>query len=626
MARRGWEDRYPTLGSALTVRTVPELSGLARLLGDEPPKRKDELITFVCKRMDEAGLRRQWGRLGPLEQSAVAEVVHGPGAALDLQQIRAKYGGSPQLGRLPWSARGKDVPGRLLLFFHGNGLVMPDDVKAALARVVPPPEAPTVASIDDVPAALSIPWETYDYQTKQRASGVVEEPVVRRDMETAARHDLLAVLRLVDSGEVRVSTKTSLPSAAAVRAVGAVLLGGDYYPDEAPADDGTDAALVLSLRGDPPGPIRAYSWPLLVQAAGLAERSGSRLQLTAAGRKALSAAPHQTLKTAWKRWLRTTMLDELRRVDVIKGQTGAGARSLVAVGRRREGLAAALAELPLGRWVEFGELARYLRAVDRDFTVARSPWSLYLVDAHYGALGYSADPWELIEGRYARCFLLEYAASLGIVDVAYVPPACGDTSWEDLWGTDDMVWFSRYDGLQYLRLTPLGAWCTGAADRYLPRPAEARSALRVLPTLEVVAPDPDPSDRLTLDAYGAQTSDAVWRLDLRGLLAAAERGLSTSALRDFLRSASGEELPASVGQLLADAEERSRALEPSVPALLIRCQDRALAVLIAGDRKTAPHCLLAGERHLAVPADSEAPFRRGLRELGYCLAAAGPER
>jgi hypothetical protein len=42
------------------------------------------------------------------------------------------------------------------------------------------------------------------------------------------------------------------------------------------------------------GPIRAFGWPLVVQAGGLAQLSGERLQLTTAGRKALAAPAAET--------------------------------------------------------------------------------------------------------------------------------------------------------------------------------------------------------------------------------------------------------------------------------------------------------------------------------------------
>ena len=55
-----------------------------------------------------------------------------------------------------------------------------------------------------------------------------------------------------------------------------------------------------------------------------------------------------------------------------------------------------------------------------------------------------------------------------------------------MWGTDDLSYLSRYDGLMHMRLTNLGAYCLGLTETYSPPPAEARTVLTVRPNLEVV--------------------------------------------------------------------------------------------------------------------------------------------
>jgi len=73
------------------------------------------------------------------------------------------------------------------------------------------------------------------------------------------------------------------PSAKGMAAIREVLVGGDFYPSEEREHTWQQEI----------GPIRAFAWPLLVQAAGLASIAGSRLALTAAGRRALVRAPHR---------------------------------------------------------------------------------------------------------------------------------------------------------------------------------------------------------------------------------------------------------------------------------------------------------------------------------------------
>jgi hypothetical protein len=117
----------------------------------------------------------------------------------------------------------------------------------------------------------------------------------------------------------------------------------------------------------------------------------------------------------------------------------------------------------------------------------------------------------------------------------------------------------------------------------------------------------------------------VWQLEAGKLLAATEEGRSVDEIREFLSARSGAPLPDTVACLLEDVAERCARVHDRGLARLIECADPTLAALIAGDTRTRKHCMRAGERHLVVPASSEAAFRRALREVGYLLASGGAQ-
>ncbi|MBU1752162.1 MAG: hypothetical protein KKA73_31160, partial [Chloroflexi bacterium] len=128
------------------------------------------------------------------------------------------------------------------------------------------------------------------------------------------------------------------------------------------------------------------------------------------------------------------------------------------------------------------------QAAGHTFAVARDLWHLYIADPNYGSLGYAGyGEWPLLQGRYLLAFLFEYAATLGLIDVAYIHPSGARPDYHDNWGTDDLDCLSRYDGLLYFRLTGLGAWCLGLTAEYTqcpadePAPLEVRQVLQVLP-------------------------------------------------------------------------------------------------------------------------------------------------
>ncbi|MFB4268211.1 hypothetical protein [Nonomuraea sp. GTA35] len=422
-----------------------------------------------------------------------------------------------------------------------------------------------------------------------------------RATEAEAPANLQAVLQLCAAGKLRCSEKTRRPSAATVTAVTSVLAAGDFYAGE---------------------PIAAFAWPLLLQAGGLAALTEGKLRLTARGRAALTRPAAETIRDLWRRWTDNTLIDEFSRIEAIKGQRGKNV--LTAVKPRRQNVAAALALCEQGEWVAIDDLFALMRRQGLSPVIARSAramWKLYLLDPQYGSLGYEGfGDWPILEGRYTLAVVFEYAATLGLIDVAYVEPEGAREDYHDNWGSDGLERLSRYDGLRAIRMNDLGAFALGRSDTYEPPESTTDLGLKVLPNFDVVVTGSlPPVDRLTLDAYAVQTSDRVWTLSARSLREALGKGGDLGRLRAFLGERSGQPLPGTVATLLTDVERKARQVRDRGLVRLIEADDAATAALIAGDRKAGKLCRLLGDRHLCVSLEDEAAFRRAARSLGYVL-------
>ena len=276
--------------------------------------------------------------------------------------------------------------------------------------------------------------------TKERAVAADVGPVLVRWTAPDALSNLVSVLELAADGQVRYSASTRRPAAATVKLVEDVLVAGDFY------DSGE--------------PIAAFAWPLLIQVGGLARLAGTRLELSPRGRAALARPSYEALGALWARWLGSVSTDELARIEAIKGQRKPG--TLTSAITRRAAVAAALAGLQPGAWTGAGKLLASLRAQQQPPLVAarslRALWRLYVVDSYFGSLGHAGSrTWDLVEGRYALCVLFEYAATLGLIDVAYTDPRGARDDYRALWGADQLSCLSRYDGLSAVRVNELGA-------------------------------------------------------------------------------------------------------------------------------------------------------------------------
>ena len=604
--------RYATVEMALNAENVDHLKKLTALLPTTTkPTRKANLVGLVLEHLEGDGLKRLWSQLDGFQQSAISEVVYADSSVFQADRFVAKYGKSPNFGTTDrW---GYDrTPSLLGLFFYRD--ILPEDLKARFKEFVPPPPSLTLKTLDGVPVRVQRKVQVYDYSTNKYRAKIEEVPVVIREMEQAAQHEITAVLRLISAGKLGISDKTLQPTATTVKAITGLLYEGDFYEaNTAPKEE--------EYEEEEAGPIRAQAWPLLVQGAKLAELSAKKLALTKTGQKALTSPPAETLKAAWEQWQKNTLFDEFRRIDAVKGQTGRGKTGMTAPRGRRDAVVLALKTCPVGAWVGVDDFMRYIIAAGYDFDITRDEWSLYVEDPNYGSLGQAGNTWSLMQGRYILCLLFEYVATLGMIDVAYTPPALARSDYSSLWGVDDLEFFSRYDGLLAFRINALGAYELGLTTTYTPAVQPKRVLLRVLPNRDVVviAPPLPGGDVILLNLFAAQASEGVWHLDQAKTLAALEEGHLLSELRTLLTERSEGELPATVTRFLDETEERGNKLRDRGICRLIECNDPHLLLLLTHDPRTKSHCFAAGERHLVVPASSEAAFRKALRQLGYIL-------
>ncbi|KAF0250507.1 MAG: hypothetical protein FD167_81 [bacterium] len=610
---------------ALNAITVDDLKKLVLLLPtSERATRKLDLISIIIKHLEEQNLKTLWSKLDKTQQAAVSEVVHSSTNYYESARFAAKYGEHPNWGESSsWSSSYITNPSPLNLFFYKKAI--PLDLKERLKTFVPKPNKITLKVVDEIPEHFKLHWRDFDYETRSYKTGTQEIPIVNCETERAAQHDVQAVLRLIDVGKVTVSNKTLLPPSSTMKFIESVLESGDYYNQ--PSSSSNKQKDVQEDEDDyeeKVGYIKAFAWSMLMQATNLVELTGKRLSLTKAGKKALSLPPVEVIKDIWKRWTKTKIFDEFRRIDVIKGQTGKAKRHFTAMEGRRSVIAKALTDCEVGKWVSTKEFSRYMVAAGHDFEVVREAYELYICEHGYGNLGYEGyGGWNILQERYLLCLLFEYMATLGLIDVAYVPPSGIRTDYSKMWGTDDLSFLSRYDGLLYFRLNSLGAYCLGILDKYTPTPMESKPTLRVLPNREIAAIGAklSPSDQLLLDLYTQKVSDSVWKLDQAKIMSAIETGRKISELEEFLEARSSHQIPETVKHFISDLAERANCLKNRGQAQLIECVDVALATLIANDSRTKKFCLLAGERHIVVLAEFESQFRKALRQIGYVIAS-----
>ncbi len=587
---------WPTVAKALNAHTIAELKLLAEAAGIRPEGRKAERIEHLCHSLEGQRLRFLWGRLSPSQRAAVAMAAYSRSGRLSREGYRVLHNQDPDFGER--SRFGPDIarPSLLCLFIHGDRI--PGDLRRRLQEIVPAPDVSPVRTFKAPPdrIAVSVPDGR-----RENLPLLYEVHVAKRS--AAALLELQDMTHLLEARSLSVTPRTQVPSSSSERAVAAILAGGRDFLDE--------------------GPIRAYAWPRLLLSGGLARAQGGALVLTPAGGRALQDPRAETQRDLWRNWLTHGEPDELHRISGLRGSTSKDA-DLTPPSSRRDAIADAMRDCPIGEWVPIDAFFQHLQISGRDFEVSASPEALRVEcsEGSGGLRGYgSQERWLILQGRYVLCFLFEYAATLGVVDVAYTPPAYARPDIRDVtWGN----MLSNYDGLLAFRLTELGAFCLGLTAGFPDDGAEFKPFLQVNDTLEIRSDTAvSAADQLVLSYWAEPLSERAWTLSRTRTLESLAKGRSSTVFGEFLGRRLTGSLPSTLRSFLKDCEHRARSLRPAGRADLFECRDAELAALIARDSCTGRYCHRAGDTLVAVPVEHEGSFRRALRRAGFDVDVKG---
>lgn len=580
--------------------TVDELRyRLQFLVPESKVTRKADFVDGIQAALDGSGLLVALHDLNDTGRLALSEAVHDDEHRHHPVKFQSKHGRdavfyvkSEDSSRYSSSQTHRNST-RLNIFFYNDGLksspVVPSDLAARLRSILPKPPEASVACI---------PEPTPDADVRVRHT------------ESEALAELALLLRLANMGKLGFSVKTGVPSKNSLAAIRESLIGGDWFTPE--------VAFITDAKGweQEIGSIKPVGWTRMLHAAGLITMNGSKSALTPQGRKALVKPAWEVIEMIWRKWITNKLYDEFNRIDLIKGQTVK--KSLTATAPRRDAMLEALDGCPTGAWISFDAFSRFMRAEGLTFEVSNDPWKLYISDRQYGAMGYSGyGEWNVLQDRYMLCVFMEYAATLGLFDIAYKAPQCARPV--DQWGMDTYLWLSRYDGLQAFRINSLGAYViSGGKVPFTPSRPLPQTRLRAVSkrTIQVVAGSLTPAERTQLEIWAETVSENEYRLDESLALEAIQAGHDPDAFVRFLEERDDQPLPQTVVAFLRKVRADGGAVRQAGNAVIFECRDVDTAEMIANCKGLSGICLRAGATTLAVREEAMTKFHKQVRLLG----------
>ncbi|MTI15462.1 hypothetical protein [Sansalvadorimonas verongulae] len=522
-------------------------------------------------------------KLPKLEMIFIRESVFHYNGHIEKPRFEAKYGEFPE---------GTRKNG--LLYFYGAGLSesvepffypqgdrygspkIPDGLLSILQSLIDPPEP-------DMLKSCTLPDPLPDhYKVFQR--------------ERLAPSELQSLLVLLQDKQIKVSDKTGVASLATLKKVSQDT--HEYY-EKTSCDEAKGMDLMVS-----------YGWLRLLENSKFSKCSKTTLLL--AENTGKNSA--ETVKEIWEQWVTRSSDDEFRRINTIKGQTGKGKRFFSDVKGRRQEIITYLKGCRVGAWYAFEDFSKFMFTTGSKLEITAEPDYLYIYDSSYGEF-YNA-PWDLLEARYIRCFLVEYAATLGLIDVVMAPPNSDNCYYDDF---GDMECLSRYDGLRFFRLTSLGAYALDLSGSYQATEAEStETTLTIQRQGRVVFEQtPTPWEQRFLSLYADNIKENTWKLSRKKISEVIQVGGSIDELRTFLLMRENQPfLPEDCESLLKQAEANRDAVKLHSEALVMTCKTPEIADLIVNDKVLSKWCQRLGKLQVVIPKNKEKKFRDSLNAMG----------
>lgn len=577
------------LVEALSAHGNDYLKKLVKLVGGPSRlNRKDDLVMYLAHELlSPQQLRNHWNRLDDLSQKVIAATVHNDGV-FDADAFVAQYGELPKRpDHYGWNYIYNPIA--VDLFIHRREL--PEDLMPLLAEIVPPPDRFEIVGLDEAPA------------TFVGLAGPVA--LLRADTERAGLHDLAVLLRLIDQRRVKLSFSSERLTPGTVATLAANLLEGDFFP--------------LPQKPDQVDSIRLFGLPVFASAAEWVAHNSNTL--TEKGRAFLRTQDPALLLEAFETWMESGSFDELTRITALRGLRSRTIR-LTKPGERRAQIVEALSWCPVGVWIPIEEFYRALKIWHFDFDLEEGrEENLYMgygKEVIYYGWSDQAGRWLLTKGLYVNVVLWEYLGSIGALDLLYVRPEEADFPAEAYYFDEDA--YSRYDGLKYFRINPLGAYLFGQATEYMAPHATAEALFTISPDRQLTLLDPaalTPSLEYQLHLTATPEGAGRYRLNTELLLTALEEGGKFEELTSFLAEGNRGPLPQEVTAWLDQVERNSKAFRVGAQALYIKTGAAELTQLVLDDEVLGAFCHRLDSKTVVLAANREKTLRNRLKELGY---------
>ncbi len=292
----------------------------------------------------------------------------------------------------------------------------------------------------------------------------------------------------------------------------------------------------------------------------------------------------------------------------------------------RKTLHALLKAMPAQAWLNPEDLVQYCLYRDLPLEIApKSSATRYLSyrrDVPKNDRYYYDTKVSVSAGNYKDTVMLPFFkaamflfASFGIVDIAYEEPL------NDTVQQAKKLYLSPFDGLRYVRLTPLGAYVAGQTQWYEAAIEEEHAVItldenRLLLTIE----GQDRLKTLVIEKMAEKIGASCYRVNYQSFLRECQTTQDIEKTIDLFHAHICADPPEVWQEFLQDVLSKINPLQPNQSIAIYKLADnKELRSLIAQDEVLKKHVMKAENFHIAVESKNLLKVKKRLEEFGYLI-------
>ena len=347
--------------------------------------------------------------------------------------------------------------------------------------------------------------------------------------------DFVSIIKLVNSAKFKTTKASQMPNKTAMIKMNEVMINKEIFYE----DDINDIRVIDNT-------IRLYGISKLLLESEILEIQNGTLILGDYADDFLMMNTAEKSKFLLEAYIKAD-INELKRINELKLKTDyEGDYSTC-----RNVILKYLKKAPIDKWINIEQLLKLIKKLDRNF-LEKEVGTIYTYSDYEHYYYPNQNSWEDEEGRFIEVVLIEYLASIGIVDLLIT----------DDWNDDDIEYFK----VEYLKLTPLGAHILGINDDYKVEKIKDETGIIIQPNYEIMVPEGSMKEVhcIYLDRFAEKLSEdtvSIYKISFKAMVTALDNEISIEEITEYFKEFSQNEIPVNVSVSLNQWQEESKRIK-----------------------------------------------------------------